>query len=471
MLIFLKEIKFFLINHSITIYCKLFVKNLINLNVIKSFFFKKQILSIGKFKTYLNPFNFEELTLIDDPKNNDIDYIQSLRNFIDDNSDFYFFDVKSNILPLFVSKTLNKKLYICESKINKDLKNKNIVFLNKKKFLEKLNLEKKKNIILITNSKDHLNISNKNIKYIFSKYKIFSIKNFFKYVYYFDKYGKINLNNKDIIHNYFLYSKLKLLNIRNSNSISAISLLKSLDIYPFDICYESILPYVKELIIGIDIKSFNKNYKKILNTFLAQTKFRKKIKIKFFDFLSETSNDCWIKARWIADVNNKLINEASSKYICYVQADELYDNSLRQDFKKILTNKNDELIVNFIHFFYDFNHIRDPRYASYNSIGRVFKKNLFVGDHDGCGFKKINNKRSNFIKSNYNIFHIGYIYNYKKKISINLNKRTGIFRHSKKNFYKDLNLIKTNDRDKKNLVNNINRYKYLKGYNNLIKFI
>tara|TARA_B100000029_G_scaffold271542_1_gene266582 strand:- start:2316 stop:3731 length:1416 start_codon:yes stop_codon:yes gene_type:complete len=471
MVILLKKIKFFIIHHRISIFLKLFLKNLVNLKIIKSFFIKTQIYSIGKFKLYLNPFIFEELVLIDDPKNNDIDYIQSLRNFIDKKSEFYLFNLKSNILPLFISKTLNKKVYICNKKKNFLFKNRNIVFINRKNFVKKLNLYNKKNKILITDSKDNLHIKNSKIKYIFSKNILNYFQDDYKYLYYFDKFGKINLSRKNIIQNYFLYSKSKLLNTKNHNSISAITLLKNLDIYPFDLCYESVLPYVKELIIGIDASSFSRSYSKILNTYLKQTKFKNKIKIKFFNFLSETSTDCFVRARWIADVNNKLLNEASSKYICYVQADEIFDSSLKKDFKRIVNEDRDELIINFLHFIYNFDHIRDPKYAAYNSMGRVFKKKNFISTHDGCGFRTIFNKRPNYILSNYNIFHIGYIFNYKKKISINLNKNKGIFRSSIKNFYRNLNLVKANVNDKKDIINTISRFKYLKGYKNLKKFI
>ena len=131
---------------------------------------------------------------------------------------------------------------------------------------------------------------------------------------------------------------------------------------------------MKELILGIDSKSFNLKYKEILNKFLYQTKFKKKIKIKFFDFNTNTTNNCYVKARWIADVNNKLTNEVSSKYLCYVQADEVFEYSFKNDFKNILKKNSDELNINFLHFIYDFNHIRDPNYAAYNNMGRVYKK-------------------------------------------------------------------------------------------------
>ena len=472
MYIFFKEIKFYFVHNNFVNYLILFIKNLLNLNIFKSFIHKKQIYSIGQFKTFLNPFNHDELKLINDPKNTDIDHIQSLRNFVDKDTDFYLYDLNSNILPYFLSRTLGKNVFILKKNINSSVKDKKIFFLDKKFFLKKIAKKNKINKILITHNRDNLdtNITN-NFNYIFSKYEQKINKKSFNYSYFFDKYGKIHSKNKSLLKNYFLYSKIKLLNTKNTNSISAISLLKNLDIYPFDICFESVLPHVKEFILGIDSKSFNKNYELILNTFLRQTKFRKKIKLLFFDFKSETSNKCHVKARWIADVNNKLINEASSKYICYVQADELYDYSIISDFKKTILNNRDELKINFLHFFQDFNHIRNPEYAAYNYMGRLFKKNIFTSDHDGCGFKKINNQRSRSFRSNKNIFHIGYIFNYKKKISYNLDKDTGLFRNSIENFYRELKLINVNPEHKKILVNTLNKYKYLKGYHNLKRLI
>ncbi len=119
MLIFLKNIKFYIFNHRYYFYIKLLIKNLINLNIFKSLISKKHISSIGNFKVNLNPFIYEELLLIDNPRINDIDYIQSLRNFIDQNVNFYLYNVKSNLLPLFLSKTLYSNVHIYNLKKKK----------------------------------------------------------------------------------------------------------------------------------------------------------------------------------------------------------------------------------------------------------------------------------------------------------------------------------------------------------------
>ena len=82
--------------------------------------------------------------------------------------------------------------------------------------------------------------------------------------------------------------------------------MKNLDLYPFDICFESALGLLDELVIGIDKQSFNNKYQKLLNKFLNQTKFRKKIKLIFLNFNSNTTNTCSTRGRWIADVFNIL---------------------------------------------------------------------------------------------------------------------------------------------------------------------
>ena len=61
-------------------------------------------------------------------------------------------------------------------------------------------------------------------------------------------------------------------------------MFENLDLYPFDICFESALGLLDELVIGIDKQSFNNKYQKLLNKFLNQTKFRKKIKLIFLNF-------------------------------------------------------------------------------------------------------------------------------------------------------------------------------------------
>ena len=120
-----------------------------------------------------------------------------------------------------------------------------------------------------------------NFDIILSKNKIQTnyLNNYHNYIY--DKFGKINPINQFSIKKYYLYSKIKLLEDVNQIKIGGIGLLKNLDLYPFDICFESVLDFVEEFIIGIDEKSFNKEYEKILDNYLNQTKYKNKIKTIF----------------------------------------------------------------------------------------------------------------------------------------------------------------------------------------------
>ena len=87
-----------------------------------------------------------------------------------------------------------------------------------------------------------------------------------------------------------------------------------------------------ELIIGIDKQTFNKRYSKLLNNFLNQTKYRKKIKIEFLNFNSSTTNNCSTRGRWIADVFNYLSSKCINENIMLCGADELFDINLKKNY-------------------------------------------------------------------------------------------------------------------------------------------
>jgi hypothetical protein len=469
-IIFLKEIKFYFIHRIEVIFFILFIKNLFNLVIFKNFFRKTPIKSLGKFEVKLNPLKYEELRVLND-KYFDIDYIQSFRYFIKENTTFFLYKVESNILKLFISNTLGCKVFCFEKKENVPKKNNNLFFLNEKDFIDKLNTSNLSNTILI--SDDYLNnnliLLLKKIGLVFLKKELQKIvcSHFYHYIY--DFYGKINTSSsKYCKFNYHIYSKSKLLSESNKKIISGVTLLKNLDIYPFDLCYENVLPLVDEFLIAIDESSFNKKYEIILNNFLNETKFRNKIKIKYFNFNSNTSSNCHVPARWVADVNNKITNYASGKFIFYVQADELFDSAISKKIHNLISRNYEEYIFNFYHFLFNFNYIRDPRYAAYNKTGRIFEKDKFVSTHDGVGFRKINNLRSNYFNTNLSVFHLGYVCNYKKKINLHLSNN--FFRTSKYDYYKHLKPIKVAHEVKSELINTVKNLKYLSGYNNIIKF-
>ena len=159
---------------------------------------------------------------------------------------------------------MKKELKTYQSNINNlslyDLSNSNFIIDDENEFFELIKNNREKNIILITEEKipekfiEYLN----NIKIILAKEKIIfkEINKMFNYFY--DKFGKIHLNKTEF-HNYFLYSKDKIINESEKNLLSGIGLLKDLDLYPFDICFESVLLFVDEFILGIDESVFDKN--------------------------------------------------------------------------------------------------------------------------------------------------------------------------------------------------------------------
>ena len=69
-------------------------------------------------------------------------------------------------------------------------------------------------------------------------------------------------------------------------------------------------------------------------------------------------------------------------------ADELFDINLKKIINKNILNSYDELKLKFVHFVFNFNSIRDPKFTSYNSWHRIVKAEKYVSNHDGMGFRK-----------------------------------------------------------------------------------
>jgi hypothetical protein len=464
-ILFLKIIKFYILNHPYFFYSKIFFKNIINLKILYSIFFEFKIYSLGKFKSKLNPFIAHELEIMDDNKNNEIPYLQGLRYFLDEDTVFYLYNMKSNVIKLFLKSTIKCKVFI--HNINDK------ATLDESQFFYNIKKSHFKNKIFISDIK----LDQKHFQFLENTNYLFLKKNenkfFFKfYSYIYDLYGKINNTAKHCNFNYFLYSRHELLNNSNKKGVSGIGLLKSVDLYPFDLCYESVLDFVDEFVLGIDTSSLNTSYEKKINNFLKKTNYKKKIKLNFFNFFSETSNNCYIRGRWIADVNNKLANKTSNKYVMMVGADEMFESSKLNNVKKLLSKNIDEFVPNFYHFVYNLNYIRDPNFAAYNKFMRIFNKNIYVSAHDGMGFRKINNIRVNSCDVDFKIFHLGYIYNYKKKVLSHLNKFNGLFGNhlSVPNFYKDMRPIIVNKKVKEDLLDTLSNFKYLDGYKQVIKY-
>ena len=305
---------------------------------------------------------------------------------------------KNELLKKFLSKTLNLKIieFTKRTKINNKKVSNNVLIADKISDLERDNSKNFNKINLIyTND----NTSN-------------SLKDYFKYSF---NQGRILYNKTETPYYYKLYSKKKInINTNSRNKISGFSTIKSFDIYPFDLAYESIMPYVDEFILGIDNSSFNKKNEKLLSNYLNKSKYRSKIKCHFFDFNSETTLKIKVRGRWITDANNKMINLCNEKYCLYVQADEIFPKIKKKFFIEMFKNQPDEIYFNFLHFVFDLETIIDPDKSSYNEAIRIFRKDLYAASHDGFSFHNLTSYRPKRFDANYSINHISYVYKYHK---------------------------------------------------------
>ena len=459
----LKSIKYFLIQNQFYLFIKYFILYFIRKTFLnRSSYFNPKCL--GSFRAKIDIFSLDELRIYN---NNllDIDYIQSLRNLVCNNTTVFLVNVKSEILVKFLAYTLGIKVTLYNKKDNfKNIVNVQVTsdqdYFNSK--IKKAN----KRIIIIDNFnnfdlakiEDIFNCSD-----VLSKPNLDSLKPKKFKKFYFDVCGKVNLKSTHCIKKYNLYSLKQHVTKNTKKTISAISVLKNLDLYPFDICYESVLNFVDEFHLGIDIASFNKRYKKRLELFLKQTKYKNKIKIHFFDFKSETVNNTYIKGRWIADAFNIVANKCTSKYVLNLGADEFFDASLNKNFYNFLKNNKtnyEEFIFRFYHLLDNFNFIRDPEFAAYNYFTRIFEREKYTCGFDGVGFRKINSFRPKltFVKSN--IFHIGYLECFKKKKIKHHFSKDGIFYElgNEDNFKNNFNPIKLDNDLKKELINLFEKY-------------
>ena len=345
MILYLKKIKYYLKNNKVFGHFFLIIKLFLNGKIIKNFFFISKYPNIGNFKTKINIFNYEEIKILDN-KNYDHPNLQSFRNLELDKINLFLYS-SNKLLKKFLSKTLNIKVinFLDFNKKNFNKKNNNILIAD-----EISSLKEKNKIDL---DKMNLIFTKKNTNFINTKY--------FKYNY---TQGRIFPDSKKYQNYYKLFSKKKInINKNVRNKLSGFSTLKSLDVYPFDLAYESVLPYVDEFLLGIDSSCFNTKYKKILNSFLKKTKFRKKIKLEFFNFNSETANNIKVRGRWITDANNKLLNKCAGNYCLYVQADEIFPDINKKKFNKIFTGQPDEIYFNYLHYVFNLETIIEPKKA------------------------------------------------------------------------------------------------------------
>ena len=411
-----------------------------------------------KKKITLNPLIPSHLNIIQDQNQTDdntlgiIHYISEKNLLIFSNNilliNFFFFTFKKKF-TLFTTKEL---------KLSKEIK---YILLNDKK---KINEYIKSDTFILDDFKIIKIPPNvKNIS-ILSK-KIIIDKEYHTYKYLNGRLFKLNSKNQS---NYFLLTKKNYLKTLKRNKISAFSTIKSIEIYPFDLCYESILPHVDELIIGVDNTFLIKKRRQILKEFLLRTKYRNKIKIIYLNFKSEIFSSFKSRGRWIANINNYLLNYCSGKYCFYLQADEFNaDKNLRKKFRELIKINIDEINFDFQHYIFNLWTIRNPDYVSYNKAIRFFKNEYYFNSYDGYNFYKSNNlvfpKK---VSSKFYIMHFSYILFFKKKIESNFSKKNGLFNNitTQEKWFKDIHPIKA-----KNLLNYVRNFNYLKSTKHIIK--
>jgi hypothetical protein len=414
----LKKIKYFLIHHNISGYFYLILKLFLNGKIIKNFFYEHHFPNIGKFKNKINILDFEEIKILD--KNYyDHPNLQSFRNFNIRKNNFFLFSDNKLIINFF-SKTLKIKFYLIS---NINFFHKNVKHIKENNVLKII--KNKKNVFFFEKNNKY-SFNNKIQKYselIFTRKKII-LSSLYKY-----KFNQGRIFNKELRNDYYynLFSPKKI-NIKMSEKkiISGFCTIKDFNIFPFDLAIESILPYVDEFLLGIDKQSFNQNYNKILNNFLKKTKFKNKIKIYFFDFNSLSTLEMKVRGRWIADANNKILNYCRGEYCFYIQADEVFKKISNDKFKNLFISHPDEIYFNFLHFVFDLETIIKPEKSSYTKAIRIFKKDSYAACHDGFSFQNINSFRPNANYDKHPIYHISYVYNYKKKIKEHFEKKNGL---------------------------------------------
>jgi hypothetical protein len=288
--------------------------------------------------------------------------------------------------------------------------------------------------------------------------------------YYTYKYfkGRLFETNSENENNYYLITKDKKLNLIKRNKISAFSSIKSFELFPFDLCYESILPHVDEFILGIDTASFNIKRKKLLKNFLSKTKYKAKIKPVYIDFRTNVYRNFKSQGRWIANINNYLLNFCSGEYCFYLQADEFNnDINLGKKLKKYIKKRVDEINFNFSHYIFNLSTIRDPKMVSYEKAIRFFKNQSYQSIYDGYNFRKNEHiTYVNKIDSGFTILHLSYIFAGKNKLKSNFSKKDGLFHNltTQKKWLKNIFPIQSKD-----ITNDIEKYKYLNSSSELIK--
>lgn len=219
--------------------------------------------------------------------------------------------------------------------------------------------------------------------------------------------------------------------------VSGLSILRSVDLYPFLLAYESIFPVVDEFVLLVDScvpppaidESQDRNY--MLNK-LHQTAARYSVNLRIVDFYDFGSYACatmYPRAQWITDAINVGLCHCSHDNIVFVMADEVYHEEI---YDTILSFPSQGVFTaiapSFLHFVGSMHHVRSPKTAVYSHATRIFKRDLYSSCWDGFDFVRSSPlARTNLMTASHRIFHIGYVLNPLIKANYNYSPTTGIF--------------------------------------------
>ncbi len=433
-------------------------RSILNNSLKKNYRFGTLCAEMGLGKIKLDPFQLNHIKIIQNPDLVD-EEILGLANYI--SNEKLIICSNNELLISFINTVLKKKFKLFTTKnLNIDKKINYKINVNKKYIFEQI----KDNTFIIDDFGVFTDMPKGEKISILSKL-IFKSDKYYTYKYFKGRLFKTNSENEN---NYYLITKNKKLNLIKKNKISAFSSIKSFELFPFDLCYESILPHVDEFILGIDTASFNKKREILLKNFLSKTKYKAKIKPVYINFKTDIYKNFKSQGRWIANINNYLLNFCSGEYCLYLQADEFNnDKNLGKKLKKNIKKGIDEINFHFSHYIFDLRTVRDPKMVSYEKAIRFFKNHNYQSIYDGYNFRKNEFiKSANKIDDGFTILHLSYILAGKIKLKSNFSKKNGLFHNltTQKQWLKNIFPIEAQD-----ITNDIQKYQYLNSAKKIIK--
>ena len=410
---------------------------------------------LGYIKLTLNEsVDYEKKILFD--KSEELNWLHSIKTLLNEDSKVAFYYPDGLLIPVFLSKNISCKILIISkkddlslSKLIKDNDLKNISLVSNYTTLDRMDL-----IFLPKSDNLNFNKNSENIIYFGDSSKNQYSSNTFTL------YRNINGRffpkdtyiDKSLDVDFYLLTRKKrqgggTLSFNDKNKISGATYLRSPEIYPFDLCYDSVLDHVDEFIFAVDNvlqRDTRQEHDKrdiLIERFMdgLSDKNRSKVKLVKFDFKARFNSQLNVPAKWLVDVSNHVLDVSKYNNICFLQADEMYHEDNFEEIKAF--SRQDEIIAlqhEFLHFVKDLKHIRNPVTVAYTHAIRVFKKDNFSCTGDGYTFVPLQGKNHlpKIKTSKLPIYHLGYVIDFIKKMQVHLDEG-GIFNFKDKKVLTD----------------------------------